>query len=362
MLDKIRIIDNIIPMYIKIGRDSNPIFIWGCGTLAIQVYQFCLKYKIDINGSFVDTENSQNYLEDLPVYDLGDLICQYQKFSVIVGISDYRYATEYLKKIVNIENVYCLPSVCCEVTNLIPYDYVEKNKQVLNGLYSDLADDKSKECLVAYYESRINDRADYMFPYYDKSINYYRNDVFELGDRETLIDCGACVGDAIWSFIDAVDGTYKSVIAIEPDLDNYTFLLNEARRRNLKNIIVEQVCAYNENTYVHFGGNIQSGRIDITNIEYKMHKAVTLDYLCGELNMAEDVSIIKINFLSAVPEILEGARNLLRKRKPKLIIRAAYDENVLLKIYLSIKSINTSYQLYLRYTLGIPQGLTLMAI
>ncbi len=362
MLDKIRMIENVIPMHIKIGQDSNPIFIWGCGALAIQVYKFCQKYSIGINGSFVNIESSQDYLEDLPVYDLEDLMCRYPKFSVIVGIADYIYATAYLKEIANVENIYCLPSVCCEVTNLISYGYMEKNKEVLNALYNDLADEKSKACLIAYFESRLNDRADYMFSYYDKSINYYKNDVFKLGADETLLDCGACVGDAVWSFIDAVEGTYQSVLAIEPDMDNYTFLLKEIERRKLKNIIVKQVCAYNENTHVHFSGNTQSGRIDNANNERELYEAVTIDYLCGELKMAEDVSIIKINFASAVPEILEGARKLLQEKKPRLIIRAAYDEKELVKIYLSIKNINPSYRLYLRYTLGLPQGLTLMAV
>lgn len=362
MLDKIRTEENVIPMHVKIKQDSNPIFIWGCGTLAIQVFHFCRKYQIDIKGSFVNIETDQAYFEDLPVYNLKDLMIRYSKFSVIVGISDYVYATRYLNQIANIENIYCLSNVCCEVTECISYVYMEKNKHILNAFYDDLEDEKSKECMVAYLESRINDKADYMFPCYDKNTTYYKNDVFELGIQETLLDCGACVGDAIWSFIDEVKGTYRSVLAIEPDMDNYAFLMKETQRRNLKNIIVKRVCAYNQNTYVHFGGDIQSGRIDNMNTAYEMLEAATIDSMCKELNMAEEISIIKINFLSAIPEILQGAKGLLQEWKPRVVIRAAYDERELLKIYLAIKNINPSYRLYLRYTLGLPQGLTLMAI
>lgn len=366
MLDKIRTEENVIPMYIKIRQDTNPLFIWGCGTLTIQVRHFCRKYGIDVKGCFVNIKISQNiqsgYFEDLQVYDLQDVMSQYPKFSVIVGFSDYVYATEYLKNIANIENIYCIASVCCGVTECISYDYIEKNKKVLDAFYGDLADEMSKKCMIAYLESRINDKAEYMFPYYDKDITYYKNDVFKLGAKETLLDCGACVGDAIWSFIDAVKGVYGSVLAIEPDADNYGFLVQEIQRRNLKNIIVKKVCAYNKSTNVHFGGNIQSGRIDNTNSKYELFEAVTIDGLCKELDMTEEISIVKINFLSAIPEILEGAAKLLRERRPRLIIRAAYDEKELIKIYLAVKNINPSYRLYLRYTLGLPQGLTLLAI
>lgn len=239
---------------------------------------------------------------------------------------------------------------------------MEDNKQTINALYHALADEKSKACLIAYFESRINDRAEYMFPYYDKGTSYYRNDVFKLGTDETLLDCGACVGDAIWSFIDEVEGTYQSVLAMEPDKDNYAVLLKETQRRNLNNIIIKKVCAYIENTYVRFGGKMQRGEVDNTNSEYELYEAVAIDDLCEELGMIEDISIVKINFLSAVPEILEGARKLLLDRKPRLVIRAAYSEDELLKIYSSIKNINPTYQIYLRYTLGVPQGLTLMAV
>ena len=138
--------------------------------------------------------------------------------------------------------------------------------------------------------------------------------------------------------------------------------MKETQRRNLNNIIIKKVCAYNENTYVRFGGKMQRGEVDNTNSEYELYEAVAIDDLCEELGMIEDISIVKINFLSAVPEILEGARKLLLDRKPRLVIRAAYSEDELLKIYSSIKNINPTYQIYLRYTLGVPQGLMLMAV
>ena len=78
--------------------------------------------------------------------------------------------------------------------------------------------------------------------------------------------------------------------------------------------------------------------------------------------MEEAISLIKINFAFSVSEVLDGGKNLLKKKKPKLIIRAGFDENVLLETYLLIKKLNPQYKIYLRYTVGIPQGLTLFAV
>lgn len=87
-----------------------------------------------------------------------------------------------------------------------------------------------------------------------------------------------------------------------------------------------------------------------------------MDSLCKELAVEHEVSIIKINFLYAVTEILFGACSVLQKRKPRLVIRVGFDEKVLLDVYRTIKKMNPQYKIYFRYTIGIPEGLTLFAV
>ena len=361
-IENIRIEKGIIPQSKMIKEDNLPIFLWGCGALAIQVYEFCKEYGINIEGCFVDIEVKKEDFEGLHIFKLDQLVEKNSKFSVIIGHSNYAEGVKKLKRINNIKNIYCLSTICYNKADLVSPSFLKNKYWVLNDLYSDLQDEKSKECLTAYFESRINDKAEYMFSYFDKGMNYYINDVINLNKNETLLDIGACTGSAIWSFVEAVQGIYKSVVALEPDKDNYSSLISNIEERDIKNIVVKQICAYNKNTYVHFDGNRESGGINETSPTYQLYPAATIDSLREEINELLDVTIIKINFAFSVSEVLEGAKKLLQERKPQLIIRIGFDENVMINTYLSIKKINPTYKLYLRYSIGIPQGLTIFAI
>jgi len=40
----------ITPQYLKMKKDPNPMFIWGCGAFAVRVYHYCRNYEIPVAG------------------------------------------------------------------------------------------------------------------------------------------------------------------------------------------------------------------------------------------------------------------------------------------------------------------------
>lgn len=350
----------IVPQYLQIKKDKNPIFIWGCGDLAVQVYHYCQNYEIPVEGFFVNLPEEKTSFEGLPVYKIEQVIDRYPKFSVIVGHANYKDGAAWLQKIKNVESAYCITSCAYDIWHILSEDFLAENEDVLNAFYNELPDELSRQCFCSYFESRVNDDPSYIFPYHKKEISYYKNDVFSLGQDETLLDVGAYIGESIWSFADAVDGTYRSIIALEPDEDNCRILQKGIEDRAIQNVFVRQVCAYDREGFVKFSGEQEEGGIQENAEQYRLYPAVTLDGLCQDLNAG--VSLLKINFPFAVPQILNGAKQLLREKKPKVIIRAGFDEAVLIETYQALKSLNPGYRIYLRYTVGIPQGLTIFAV
>lgn len=285
---------------------------------------------------------------------------RFPKFSVIIGHANYLEGTAWLRKIHNVENVYCIASCCYDIWNLISEHFLAENEKVLDAFYGDLRDEMSKKCFVSYFESRINDDPSYMFDCFQKGTGYYQNDIFALTKDETLLDIGACVGNSIWPFVEAVEGAYRSILALEPDEKNCHILREQVESRGIRDVIVRQVCAYDKEGFVKFSGEQEQGGIQENAEQYYLCPAVTLDGLCDELHA--EATLLKINFPFSVPQILNGAGNLLKKRRPKVIIRAGFDENVLVETYRTVKDLNPDYQIYLRYTVGIPQGLTIFAV
>ncbi len=360
--DMLKIEDEIVPIYRKLADEKENLFIWGNGALAKRIHRYCEYFGIVVQGCFVNVVSTKSSFEGLPVYSLEELENKYERFSVIVGHANYFKGTEYLKKLKNVKNIYCISSICYDMWNEIPIQFLKDNSDSINDVYMRLEDDLSKKCFETYFESRINDNARYMFPYFDENTTYYRNDIFQLSPNETLLDVGACTGSAIQMFIDTVNGEYATIIALEPDVQNFELLEKSIVSNKYKNIILKKVCANNKNGYVYFKCDGESGGISESSEDCQRYPAQTLDSLCIEQKLENEISIIKINFAFSVKEILEGAKEILLRSKPKLIIRVGFDEEVLISTCSLISQINSDYKFYLRYTLGIPQGLTLFAV
>lgn len=344
-------------LYKRIQSDGNPIFIWGLGALAKDICRFCQKYDIKVQGFFVDIGETQDEFEGLPVYSLEQVINWESDISVILGHHKYKYGTEFLKKFPIVKKTYCLPVVTYGMWDKLERDSV-KNEPRWEFMYNGLADVRSRECLKSYLESRISENSECMFPYYDDTQNYYTPEFLHLTETETYLDVGAYVGKAVWMFMDSVHDKYKKIIAVEPDSRNFELLSREISRRKLKKIDVIKACVWQRHEPVCFEGDEELGRIDNDNNLGDWLQAITID----ELSVENEISLIKINFSYAVPEILNGAKYLLSSRKPKLIVRVGFHEKLIMDTYYTIKKINPGYAFYFRYTLGMPEGLTLYAV
>ena len=364
-IEKLSIESYPIPLYKRIKDDKNPIFIWGCGNVATSVYHYCRRFHIEIAGCFIDTEKNSRMFEDMPVLSLSEVAAKCTKFSVIIGHAHYLEGTTQLRRVENVAAIYCVTSCAYDIWDKISIGFLEEHAQTLDQLYGELRDELSKRCMATYFESRVNDRAEHIFPCVKRVSDYYSNDILALTNDEVLLDVGAWEGAAIWPFIEAVGGTYRHIIALEPDARNFGKLCENIKSQGIKDITAKMVCAYDKDEMVKFEVDPADGQMGGVNElaeNYRMCPAVKIDSLCRELDVSRDVSILKINFSFAVSNVLKGAAELLKNRRPKIIVRAGFEENGLLDTYITIKKINPNYKFYFRYTVEMPQGLTLFAI
>lgn len=347
-------------LFEEMKSQEFPIFIWGTGEVAMDVYNYCNFHGVEIEGWFVNVGEKYETFKGKKVYSLEELTDSYSDFSVIIGHSSYESGISFLKSLDGCRNIWYLTSVLYGMWDKIGHDFFEQRMDEIKDIYFGLEDELSKKSFESYFKARYYDKADYMFSCYSGGTGYYSNDVLHLNKNEVLLDVGACVGAAVWQFIEAVDGKYDKIIAVEPDDRNYSVLENEMKNRKIENVLVRKTCIYNKDGMVKFSGNLESGGVKPLADNFEMREAVTIDTICNELS--SDISVVKINFPFSVSEVLEGGEKLLRRRKPKLIIRVGFNENVLVDTCMMIKKLNRDYKLYFRYTVGMPQGLTLFAV
>jgi len=173
--------------------------------------------------------------------------------------------------------------------------------------------------------------------------NIFRND---LSDNEVYIDAGTYDGKTIIDFIVFTGGKYKKIYAFEPDLANYSQLSKEFS--NCNDIIITQAGLFDFDGEASFDmRGTQSSKIS-SNDKNKdcttIIKTIKLDSFTDE-----PVTFIKMDIEGAEQNALSGAKETIKKHKPKLAISVYHEDDDLVKIPLLIHEMVPEYKFYLRH-------------
>jgi len=147
---------------------------------------------------------------------------------------------------------------------------------------------------------------------------------------DTVVDLGACQG--IYTLFVAQNNTKGKIYAVEPDPDNFEWLVQHLRKNNTKNVICINEAVVNRNGSVYFqkGATSGSGRIIDNNVSINSDKriievkATTLDNIFEKFNMKR-IHILKIDVEGAEVDVLIGGKKALKKTE-KIVLECHSDE------------------------------------
>lgn len=167
-----------------------------------------------------------------------------------------------------------------------------------------------------------------------------------------FIDCGAYDGDTLKEWIArktalAAPGNFK-YHAFEPDPDNYAKLSRyvSTLSKILQDGIVLHACAVGDTPGQI--GMVQGG--DGTQLYQNIETGLTTPVVRLDDTLAgEEVGIIKMDIEGFEPLALEGARGLLERQRPALLICVYHRPEHLWTIPLWIYDLNLGYKLSLRH-------------
>ena len=174
---------------------------------------------------------------------------------------------------------------------------------------------------------------------------YFPSDLFDLTPDEVLIDCGAFDGDSIRSFLQKTGYSFKAAVALEPD--PVTRLRFEKWRDTLPSgqasrihLLPYATGERRETLTFHSAGMptsaIGSGRLEV--------ESLPLDESVSRFAP----SFIKMDIEGAEPATVQGSKRIMREHQPILAVCLYHSQEHLWQIPLLIKSLNPSYQLFLR--------------
>lgn len=170
----------------------------------------------------------------------------------------------------------------------------------------------------------------------------YENDHVQIQKNDIVVDCGGNFGlFMIWA---ATNGAH--VYSFEPSKTNIQYLLKMAHLYS--NVTVEQKALGNKSDIVQFTDCYFSGGSHLSQFDLNESCIIKNQYAVQMISLDEYFGESKIDFIKIDAEgaellVLQGAKNILKNKAPKLAI-ACYHENENFSMIESfIHSININY-------------------
>jgi len=161
---------------------------------------------------------------------------------------------------------------------------------------------------------------------------------------DVVLDCGACIGEISTIFAGYV-GDKGEVHLFDPIPLHARFCTLQASLNPiLTDVFHINTLAVGEKTFkVNLGTKIDNNKIEPGKIKIEQFDTISLDDYVSS-NSITKVDFIKMDVEGAETDAINGAKQILKKYKPKLAISTYHKPDDFWSLPLLIKNINTDYK------------------
>ena len=203
----------------EIRNSERPLVIWGNGVVAHIIMAILAEHKITISAICVDVRKDVDEYQGIAVKGWEEIEDEYDSYDVIVGHSSYELGNSAKAAHSKIHKMFYFPSVDYRY-DLFCEELIKKELDSYKEVLGMLEDDASRECVIAFLNTRMSGDVSYVLKVFEKKNTFFRNDVYEIDSQEVYWDIGACDGDTIAQFLKESQMKYEQIIALEPDSNN----------------------------------------------------------------------------------------------------------------------------------------------
>ncbi|MDR2093150.1 MAG: FkbM family methyltransferase [Azoarcus sp.] len=336
-------------------QPAHPVLIYGAGCAGRGMVEH-LKARGVVIAGFLDAKaRPGQYIAGIPVSTLPEWLSRndpshYEVFIAIANPAFLPQIPELRQQIAAQGFAQCVhhPRKMCWaiISNTLPRhvenfrQYYEQFLPELARLDALLADEESRQCLMAYIRANCREE-----PVQDYSpADQYRPASLPAWPQPLrFVDGGAFNGDTIIDFRQH-GHRFEAIAAFEPDPENFRHLvLNTASCENL----IRFPCALGDKTQVlrfdangsmgsHIAGEGKGGSISV--------QCVSLDEVLPDFRP----NLIKMDIEGAEPEALMGAKNMIVRHRPHLAICLYHRPEHPWRIPFLIQEWDPGYRFYIR--------------
>lgn len=333
------------PLWERLKNTDKPIMLYGMGNGADMIIEvldsigvdFCEVFASDgfVRGHFFHGKKVLSYSEVKEKYD-----------NFIILMTFAVHDRETLDKVKAMSEEYELysPTVPVAGKGLFTYDYLKENDELFEKAYNLLSDERSKEDFVKVLNFKVSGKVSYLFSSeYKKELLY--KEILPLGEDEIIVDLGAYDGDTIREFTGVTNGSYKKIIAFEPDAKNFRKLTTKTEE--MENLELYNLGAWNKKETLFF--QKKKGRNS-----HQAEDGIPVEFDSVDNIVKEKVTLLKMDIEGAELMALEGAEKTIRRDKPKLYVCAYHRNEDFFTLPLKINELYNGYKIYFRHHPYIP--------
>lgn len=332
-------------------KKNNKIVLWGAGIYVEEVIDILGEEKI---VTIVDSASKKwgkkirKFTIQSPKEAMESLDITKVCFLISVASYNYEIGTELCNRWnVNPNNIFCFTSKFAE-EYMFDVDAIQNHFKEIEYTLDLLDDEGSKIYFKNLIELKVT-RNPLLLKENENIIGQYcyknNKDLICVRKGDTIIDCGAFIGDTAQLFYEKTKGDCK-IFCFEPLEGNFKRLKEWILKNGYdqKIMCIQALVAEKE------------GRTIITSQQESSVQASTLqegdfrnEVMIKTLdnNINEKVEFIKMDIEGAELKALIGARNLITKCGPQMVISAYHRTSHLWEIPKLIKDIQPNYKIYL---------------
>lgn len=333
----------------KISR-FKPIYIFGAGGFGKSIARVLKAQKFDIAG-FIETTPRQKIVDGISVVSWSDLTEKDLGAQLLIGIYNRDTPFDALvndAKSAGFNDILMPWDVYSQFSDELGWKYWLSHKEIIldNNRYIKktfelLTDEESKKTLLNICKFRLGLSNDYAsFKHEDEQyFNFLTLNHFTNSSNCIYVDCGAYNGD---TFIEASNRLpLTDAYLFEPDPINFKQLVEVAKKSKISPICLP-LAVSDHYQILSFSGDGEGGTISL-NGSVRI-AATSLD----ELMPNSKVDFIKFDVEGAEISAVMGARQLIQRSRPVLVLSLYHRPTDLWEIPLLLANFCANYKFYIR--------------
>ncbi len=331
----------------NLKESSLPVVLYGMGNGADKIINVLNEKDIGFIGVFSSDEffKDGKTFHGFKVTTLKELEKKYGRMNILMCFGSARSEViENVKKIRQNHNFFA-PDVPVYGDILFDKSFFNSTKQRHGDVLKLLSDSISKKTFQNIIDYKLSGNVDYLFEC-EVSPNEPYTSFLKLTQNESYLDLGAYRGDTVFEFLNAVNGKYKKIYAVEPD--SKTFKKLSETVKNIKN--TELFCgAVSDKSGKGFFAMNGSRGSNVSKSGKEIDLLAVDDILSGKT-----VTYIKADVEGAELDFIKGAEKTIKNQRPKMQIACYHRSDDLINIPEAVLKLRSDYKIYMRHFPSLP--------